>query len=98
MKPQPRSVVERGWEIDEEGKETRIRRSVCATGVDGLESGHRYAVGLNKELIERIKWAPVRKEEILVDGSREGRYVQDYAWNSGGVEFCVKEGSLSIKE
>lgn len=40
VKPQPKAVVQRGWELDEDGNERKIRRSTRATGVDGLEPGH----------------------------------------------------------
>lgn len=46
VRPQPKEVVEKGWELDERGKEMRVRRSTKACGVDGLERGHRYKVDL----------------------------------------------------
>ena len=43
-RPQPRAVVERGWQVDEQDNELKIRRGTKGCRVDGLESGHRYRV------------------------------------------------------
>ncbi len=87
-RPQPRSVVEKGWEIDEEtGKEKRTRRSVQGCGVDGLESGHRYRVDVEREAIEGAWWRDGTKEDVMVEeGSRE--------WNLSEVE--PGEGTLEV--
>lgn len=79
-RPQPRSVVEKGWEIDEEtGKEKRTRRSVQGCGVDGLESRHRYRVDVEMEAIEGVWWRYGTKEDLMTEeGSRE--------WNLSEVE------------
>jgi hypothetical protein len=66
IKPQPRAVVQRGWE------------SKKATGVDGLEPGHLYFVRLNHELLERCKWTPARKEVVLVDRRGRGSSFREY--------------------
>ncbi|KAG9799366.1 hypothetical protein KCU96_g36, partial [Aureobasidium melanogenum] len=80
VRPQPKAVVQRGWELDENGNERKIRKSTKATGVDGLEPGHEYLVRLNDELLEHCKWTPARKEEVLIDHSKrgsKGSHVQD---------------------
>ncbi|KAI1280075.1 hypothetical protein F5Y07DRAFT_355800 [Xylaria sp. FL0933] len=99
VKPDPRAVVERGWERDEHGNERKIRRSTQATGVDGLEPGHKYSVGLNMEALRGCWWAPVTKDEILVDQRGEGSYVQDYPWNTETpLEFNVNEATIDVLE
>ncbi|KAK4173889.1 hypothetical protein QBC36DRAFT_358871 [Triangularia setosa] len=94
IRPAPKSIAEKGWEVDEDGKERRIRRSVQPTGVDGLEPGLEYKVGLNKEKLERMWWAAVEKE------TAEGRYVQDYeGWvKRGEIECFVEEGVVRVEE
>ncbi|KAI0193454.1 hypothetical protein F4808DRAFT_475328 [Astrocystis sublimbata] len=99
VKPDPRSVVERGWERDEQGNERKIRRSSKATGVDGLEPGHTYSVGLNMESLRACWWAPVTKDEILVNQRGEGSYVQDYPWNKDTpLDFRVSEATIEVLE
>jgi len=66
-RPQPKSVIERGWELDENGKEMKIRRSVHAQGVDGLEVGHRYRLDVVPEKLEGLWWRWGTKDEVLVD-------------------------------
>lgn len=99
VRPQPRSVVERGWELDEQGNERKIRRSTRACGVDGLESGHRYRVDVSRGKLMGIWWRWGTKDDVLVDeGSLD--------WNLSslppeqaplevgqidGVEFSVEE-------
>ncbi|KAI0973365.1 hypothetical protein F4678DRAFT_426528 [Xylaria arbuscula] len=99
IKPDPRAVVERGWERDEHGNERKIRRSSQATGIDGLEPGHTYSVGLNMEALRGCWWAPVTKDEILVDQRGEGSYVQDYPWTTEiPLEFHVTEATIDVLE
>ncbi|KAK4198321.1 hypothetical protein QBC40DRAFT_284041 [Triangularia verruculosa] len=100
IRPVPKKIAEKGWEVDEDGKERRIRRSVQPTGVDGLEPGWEYKVGLDRESLEGMWWAAVEKEEILVEDGAEGRYVQDYGeWiKDGGVEWVVEEGIVKVEE
>ncbi|KAF2727137.1 hypothetical protein EJ04DRAFT_148180 [Polyplosphaeria fusca] len=97
VKPQPKSIVEKGWEVDDEGNPRKIRRSQFATGVDGLEPGHRYTVGLDVEALGKMWWAPVDREEVLVDGNAEGSYVQDYVWEKTPLEFQISEGTLEVE-
>ena len=67
VRPQPKAVVERGWELDEDGRERKIRRSVHAQGVDGLEVGHRYRLDVAPESLRGLWWRWGTKEEVLVD-------------------------------
>jgi hypothetical protein len=100
-KPQPRAVVQRGWELDEHGNEKRIRRSKESTGVDGLEPGHQYLVKLNHELLKQCKWTPARKEEVLIDRSERelrGSYIEDYPWETSPLKFCTNDTSLNVLE
>jgi hypothetical protein len=98
VKPQPRAVVQRGWELDEHGNERKIRRSRKATGVDGLEPGHQYLVGLNHGLLERCKWTPARKEEVLVDHQGPGSSFRKYPWETSLLEFRTNDTYLDILE
>jgi hypothetical protein len=98
VKPDPKAVVERGLELDENGNERNIRRSRFATGVDGLEPGHEYVIGLNKEVLKRVWWAPVGKEDVFVEGNAEGSYAQDYDWEKTALSFQVEEGGLMIEQ
>lgn len=67
VRPQPRAVVERGWELDEQGNERKVRRSTKACGVDGLESGHRYRVDVARGELMGIWWRWGTKDDVLVD-------------------------------
>ncbi|KAL8686619.1 MAG: hypothetical protein Q9224_005389, partial [Gallowayella concinna] len=49
LPPQPKAIVQRGLELDKDGNETDARRSIFATGVDGLEAGHRYRLDVAPE-------------------------------------------------
>ncbi|KAG9652897.1 hypothetical protein KCV04_g8, partial [Aureobasidium melanogenum] len=94
VKPQPKAIVERGWELDEYGNERKIRRSTRATRVDGLEPGHEYLVRLNHELLEQYKWTPARKEQVLIDPSErgsKGSHVQDYPWETSKTLYMSLE-------
>ncbi|KAF2691237.1 hypothetical protein K458DRAFT_399137 [Lentithecium fluviatile CBS 122367] len=98
VKPQPKAVVERGWELDENGDERKIRRSKFATGVDGLEPGHEYVIGLDEGALKSVWWVQVAKEEVLVEGSAEGSYVQDYEWEKIPLNFHVEEAELKVEQ
>ena len=65
-RPQPRAVVERGWELDEQGSKTNFRRGTKGCGVDGLKSGHRYRVDVAKGSLMGIWWRWGTKEEMMV--------------------------------
>lgn len=66
-RPQPKEVVVKGWDVDGEGREIRVRRSTRGCGVDGLESGHTYRVDVKREAMEGIWWRWGEKEDFLVE-------------------------------
>jgi len=44
-------------------------------------------------------WAPVTKDEILVDHKGEGSYLQDYPWNTEKpLNFHITEAVLDVLE
>lgn len=80
-------MVERGWEIDEEtGKEKKTRRSVLGCGVDGLESGHRYRVDVDREDIEGVWWRHGTKEDVMVEKGSRGRNLSEVEPEEGTLE------------
>lgn len=98
-KPLPKHMITNGWERDENGKEMRIRRPTNATGVDGLEAGCSYSVGVTAELLERCNWAFATKDQVLVDHSGAGSYVQDFAWEKERkIEWMVTEAVLDVTD
>jgi hypothetical protein len=78
----------------------KIRRSTQATGVDGLEPGHRYSIGVDVEQLKKCLWAPATKEEILVDAREEGQYLTDYERlvRNRPLDAQYEEGFLDIEE
>lgn len=98
VKPLPRHIVEQGWELDDKGEQRKIRRSKKATGVDGLEAGHEYLVGVNLEVLKKVKWTFGTKEDLLVEGWGKGALVQDFEWEEGKVEWSVEEAVLEVVE
>ncbi|KAK4674555.1 LOW QUALITY PROTEIN: hypothetical protein QC763_121727 [Podospora pseudopauciseta] len=98
VRPVPKAVAEKGWEVDDEGRERKVRRSVQPTGVDGLEPGVEYEVGLDRESLEGMWWAGVEKGEVLVEErTGKGRYMQDYG-GGDGVEWVVEVGVVKVEE
>jgi hypothetical protein len=93
-------MIKNGWELDAEGKEMRIRRSRNATGVDGLEAGCSYRVGVNLEALNQCRWAFATKEEVLVDrGSGESYTVEAFPWEKERkIEWIVHEAVLDVTE
>lgn len=99
VRPQPRTVVERGWELDEQGNERKIRRSIQGCGVDGLESGHHYRVDVSREKLMDIWWRWGIKDDMLVEEEsldwNLSSFPQEQALleveNIDGVEFSVEE-------
>ena len=90
MRPQPKELVERGWDVDDEGRETRVRRSTMGRGVDGLEREHSYRVDVRKEAIEGMWWRWGKKRDFLVE---EGNLM----WNLSELkpeEVTVKVGEI----
>ena len=99
LKPLPKHMIQRGWELDADGNERRIRRSTKATGVDGLEAGCNYRIGVNTEVLERCKWAFATKEDVLVDHAGVGSYVQDFAWEKEvKMKWSVEEAVLDVTD
>ncbi|KAK4191326.1 hypothetical protein QBC35DRAFT_27803 [Podospora australis] len=100
IRPQPKAIAEKGWELNDDGTERKTRRPNQPIGVDGLEPGVRYKIGLNEEKLKEIWWAPVPKEDILVEkDQREIGYVQDYeGWVKGGLEFEVEWTEVLVEK
>ncbi|KEQ90427.1 hypothetical protein AUEXF2481DRAFT_704329 [Aureobasidium subglaciale EXF-2481] len=98
VQPQPKSIVQRGRELDDQGRERNIRRSTRATGVDGLEAGHEYQIGLNLEMLKACRWAYATKDDALVDHWGVGSYLRDFPWDKRMLEFRVEETTLSVVE
>lgn len=97
--PQPWSVVKLGREVDETGQPRNIRRSASVTGVDGLEPGHEYEVGLNVDALRKIIWAPVLKDDILLEKGYEGPgdKLGDYPWvTDHPLDFVVHNTKLKL--
>ncbi|MCJ1340715.1 hypothetical protein MMC09_006011 [Bachmanniomyces sp. S44760] len=92
-RPQPRSVVERGREIDEVTGEVKegTRRSVAGCGVDGLESGHRYRVDVDREAIEGVWWRYGTKEDVIVDKGSRMRNLWEIERGEGNLEVVGGE-------
>jgi hypothetical protein len=99
IKPLPKHMIKNGWELDAEGKEMRIRRSRDATGVDGLEAGCSYRVGVNIESLNQCKWAFATKEEVLVDRGTGDSTVESFVWEKKRkIEWIVHEAVLDVTE
>jgi hypothetical protein len=106
VKPLPKEMIKNGWERDDEGNEIKIRRPSTATGVDGLEAGHSYRVGVNMELLELCKWASATRDEVLVDPdaikSNPGVIPSDvdsFPWEKERkIEWIVHEAVLDVME
>lgn len=96
VKPLPKSIVQQGWELNDKGEAMKIRRSTKATGVDGLEAGHVYRVGVNMEKLKGVKWTHGTKEDVLVDGRGKGAQVQDFEWEEGEVDWGIKEAEMEV--
>ncbi|KAI1266612.1 hypothetical protein F5Y18DRAFT_361792 [Xylariaceae sp. FL1019] len=102
FRPQPWSVVQLGHEVDENGNPRNIRRSKKVTGVDGLKPGHEYEIGMDvNELRQSVMWAPVPKEDILLEEGFKGggRKLDDYPWiKDCPIDFRVGTVKLTILE
>ncbi|KAK6953571.1 hypothetical protein Daesc_005876 [Daldinia eschscholtzii] len=99
FRPQPWSTVKIGRELDEAGNPRNIRRSASVTGVDGLEPGHEYEIGLNTEDLKGIMWAPAAKEDILLErGYKEpGAGLMDYPWvRDQPLEYRVRTTKIKV--
>lgn len=101
FRPHPWSVVNLGHEVDDAGNPLSARRSVSVTGVDGLDPGHEYEIGLNTEDLKKVMWAPVAKEEILLEEGYKGpgANLGDYSWiKDQPLEFRVGTTRLKVLE
>ena len=96
-KPQPKEIAERGWEVDENGREIKIRRSVHPTGVDGLEAEHEYLVGFDAESLRNSRWTFGRRDDVLVDENGEGADMQDYPWEVKPLRFATRTATLKVE-
>ena len=77
----------------------RIRRSRNATGVDGLEAGRSYRVGVNMDMLDQCRWAFATKDEVLVDRGDTECSVQDFAWEKERkIEWVIHEAMLEVTE
>lgn len=101
-RPQPKAIVQRGWALDDDGNEIKIRRSKAAHGVDGLEAGHRYRLDVASTEPQYVWWRWGAKEDNLVD--RETAVPADCMLSSaqsekaalvfeaiGGIDFSVED-------
>ena len=100
-RPQSKAVAQRGWVLDDEGNERKIRRSVHARGVDGLEPGHRYRLDVKRGELWGMWWRWGTKEGFLVDADSppgQRMWSPDQSEQSPldfkpieGIEFSVEE-------
>ena len=96
-RPQPKNVVKKGLVVDEHGNPTSARRGTRGSGVDGLESGKRYKVGVHSDQLSEVWWKWGERDEIMVEqGDRAWNLSEvvegqgDIAWQVGEeVEFEV---------
>lgn len=64
--------------LDEYGNLTSARSGTIGNGVNGLKSGKRYRVEVNRDMLDGIWWKWGEREEIMVErGDRE--------WSLDGV-------------
>ncbi|KAL9059831.1 MAG: hypothetical protein Q9206_001292 [Seirophora lacunosa] len=96
-RPQPKHVVEKGQVVDENGDPTGARCGTRGSGVNGLESGKRYKVDVNRKKLGSVWWKWCEKEDVLVEpGDRRWNLFEvesgegEVRWEIGdGVEFEV---------
>ena len=93
FRPQPWSVVQRGHEVD-------AATGAARAGIDGLEPGHEYEVGLDVgALRDHVMWAPARSGDILLErGYRgPGPLLDDYPWvRDRPLDFRVEAVRLRV--
>ncbi|KAI9809559.1 MAG: hypothetical protein M1827_006794 [Pycnora praestabilis] len=98
-RPQPKAIVERGWEVDEQGNEKKTRRSVRGCGVDGLEAGHRYRVDVARGKLLGTWWRWGTKDDIMIDEGATDWNLSELEQEQvpldfeqiDGVEFAIEE-------
>jgi hypothetical protein len=78
--------------LDDDGKETSIRRPSVVHGVDGLEAGKTYKTTMSIEKLEKVPWW-WGDEKDRPDQNELGSKVGGIEWEilNGGVEFRVEE-------
>ena len=90
--PQPKAIAERGWELDKHGDEMKIRRSIHAQGVDGLEPGHRYRLDVKPGALQGIWWRWGTKEDFLVEPESPNRMWSVDQSEASPLEIAPVEG------
>lgn len=60
--------------------------------------GHKYSIGLKEDALKWVWWAPVDRDEILVDGTAEGSYIQDYEWSKTPLQWNISEAILAVED
>ena len=92
FRPQPWHIVRNGRLLDDDGKETSIRRPSVVHGVDGLEAGKTYKTTMSIEKLEKVPWW-WGDEKDRPDQNELGSKVGGIEWEilNGGVEFRVEE-------
>lgn len=92
FRPQPWHIVRHGRVLDQDGKETSIRRPSVVHGVDGLEAGKTYKTTMAMDKLEKTPWwwGDQKDAEGRNDSDRK---VGGIEWEivNGGVEFRVEE-------
>ncbi|KAJ4345632.1 uncharacterized protein N0V89_011766 [Didymosphaeria variabile] len=92
FRPQPWHIVRNGRLLDQDGKETSIRRPSVVHGVDGLEAGKTYKTTMAIDKLEKTPWW-WGDEKDEPDRKDLGSKVGGIEWEivNGGVEFRVEE-------
>ena len=92
FRPQPWHIVRKGRVLDQDGKETSIRRPSVVHGVDGLEAGKTYKVIMAIDKLEKTPWW-WGDEKDGPDRGYLGSKVGGIEWEiaDGGAELRVEE-------
>jgi hypothetical protein len=92
FRPQPWHIARNGRVLDQDGKETSIRRPSVVHGVDGLEAGKTYKTTMAMDKLEKSPWC-WGDEKNEPDRNDLGSKVGGIEWEivNGGVEFRVEE-------
>ena len=72
---------------------------MVVTGVDGLEPGHGYEVGLSEDDLRRIMWALMPNEDLLLESGYHGLEgnLERYPWiKDQPIDFVVRSGQLKV--
>ena len=92
FRPQPWHIVRNGRILDQDGKETSIRRPSVVHGVDGLEAGKTYKATMAMDKLDKVPWW-WGDEKDKPDPNEINSRVVGIEWYivDGGVEFRVEE-------